>query len=366
MSIPTVRRLAVILITLGAAALTTRATPTQAQSIPTIEDRTSGMERLEGFFDLYWDEATGSLFWEFERMNEEFIYQVSMGSGLGSNPVGIDRGQLRGTHVLEAQRVGPKILLVEPNYQYVARSDNPTEAQAVRDAFAPSVHWGFEVAAQTGDRVLVDATPFFLRDARGVIDQIAARNQGTFSLDASRSVIHMPATEAFPENTEVEAALTFTSRDPGNLVNGVAATGNAITLRQHHSLVKLPEPGFEVRVADPRVGMNGPTIYDYATPIDQETRVRLTARHRLERTDPSAERSPAVEPIVYYVDPGTPEPVRSALIEGAAWWNQAFEAAGYVDAFRVEVLPEGVDPTSTPSASRCCPKASTRTTPATT
>jgi hypothetical protein len=344
MSIPTVRRLAVILITLGAAALTTRATPTQAQSIPTIEDRTSGMERLEGFFDLYWDEATGSLFWEFERMNEEFIYQVSMGSGLGSNPVGIDRGQLRGTHVLEAQRVGPKILLVEPNYQYVARSDNPTEAQAVRDAFAPSVHWGFEVAAQTGDRVLVDATPFFLRDARGVIDQIAARNQGTFSLDASRSVIHMPATEAFPENTEAEAALTFTSRDPGNLVNGVAATGNAITLRQHHSLVKLPEPGFEVRVADPRVGMNGPTIYDYATPIDQETRVRLTARHRLERTDPSAERSPAVEPIVYYVDPGTPEPVRSALIEGAAWWNQAFEAAGYVDAFRVEVLPEGVDP----------------------
>jgi hypothetical protein len=332
------------LLTAAIVLLASVSAPAAAQSVPSIEDHTQSMERIEGFFDLYWDEGTGSLFWEFDGMNEEFIYQVSMGSGLGSNPVGIDRGQLRGTHVLEARQVGPKILLVEPNYRYIADTDNPTEVQAVRDAFAPSVHWGFQMAARTGERVLVDATDFFLRDARGVIDQIAARNQGNFSLDASRSVIHMPATESFPENTEVEAMLTFTSRNPGNLVRGVAATGGAISLRIHHSMVKLPDPGFEIRVADPRVGMNGPTIYDYATPIDQETRVRMTARHRLERTDPSAERSPAVEPIVYYVDPGTPEPVRTALVEGAAWWNQAFEAAGYVDAFQVEVLPDGVDP----------------------
>jgi hypothetical protein len=206
------------------------------------------------------------------------------------------------------------------------------------------VHWGFEIEAQTGDRVLVDATPFFLSDARDVIGQIQRSGQGTFTLDTSRSVIHMPAVQGFPENTEVEAMLTFTSRNPGGLVNGVAATGEAITLRQHHSFIKLPDPGFEIRIADPRVGVNGPTIYDYATPIDQETRVRLSARHRLERTDPSAASSPAVEPIVYYVDPGTPEPVRSALVEGASWWNQAYEAAGYENAFRVEVLPEGIDP----------------------
>lgn len=316
----------------------------QDSSVPTIEARTAGMEQLDGFFDLYWDEDTGSLFWEFAELNTEFLYQISMGSGLGSNPVGIDRGQLSGTHVLEAQRVGPKVLLMEPNYRYVALSDNPTEVQAVRDAFAPSVHWGFEVEAVTGERVLVDATDFFLRDARGVIDQIAARDQGTFSLDRSRSVIHMPATRSFPENTEVESTLTFTSRDPGGLVNGVAASGEAITLRQHHSFIQLPGPGFRTRIADPRVGVNGPTIYDYATPIDQDTRVRLSARHRLEKSNPNADRSEAVEPIVYYVDPGTPEPVLSALIEGAAWWADAFEAAGFIDAYRVEILPEGVDP----------------------
>lgn len=322
------------------------ATPLTAQTanVPSISDRTAGMEHMEGFFDLYWDASTGSLFWEIDRLDSEFLYQISMGSGLGSNPIGIDRGQLRGTHVLRAERVGPRVLLVEPNYQYFAQSENETEMQAVRDAFAPSVHWGFDIAAETDGRVLVDATQFFLRDARGVIDQIAARGQGNFTLDASRSVIHMPAVASFPENTEVEAMLTFTSRNPGNLVNGVAASGNAITLRQHHSFIQLPGPGYETRIADPRVGVNGPNVYDYATAIDEDRTVRLAARHRLERTDPGAERSTAVEPIIYYVDPGTPEPVRSALIDGAAWWNQAFEAAGFVDAFQVEVLPDGIDP----------------------
>ena len=237
-----------------------------------------------------------------------------MGSGLGSSPVGIDRGQLRGTHILEPRRIGPRVLLMEPNYRFRARSDNPTEAQAVRDAFAPSVHWGFGIVAETEDRVLVDATEFFLRDARGVIEQIAQRNQGRFALDRSRSAIHMPA------------------------------TGGAITLRQHHSFIQLPDDGYRTRTADPRVGVNGPTVYDYATSIDEDTRQRWVARHRLQKRNPGPGPSEPVEPIVYYVDPGTPEPVRSALIEGASWWSEAFEAAGFIDAFRVEVLPDGVDP----------------------
>lgn len=320
-------------------------TSLEAQTtLPTVAAHTAGMQQMEGFFDLYWDASAGSLLWEIDRLDSEFLYQISMGSGLGSNPIGIDRGQLRGTHVLEAQRIGPRVLLMEPNYQFVAQSDNNTEVQAVRDAFAPSVHWGFDIIAESGGSVLVDATDFFLRDARGVIDQIAARGQGTFALDRSRSAIHLPATESLPENTEVEAMLTFTSRNPGGLVNGVAATGSAITLRQHHSFIQLPDDDFETRIADPRVGVNGPTLYDYATPIDEDLRVRLTARHRLEKVDPSAERSRAVEPIVYYVDPGTPEPIRSALVDGAAWWADAFEAAGFIDGYRVEILPEGIDP----------------------
>ena len=313
----------------------------QAEELPTIEEKTSGMEAMPGFVNLYWDDATGSLVWEIDELDAEFLYQVSMGSGLGSNPIGIDRGQLRGTYVLEAQRVGPRVLLMEPNYRFQARSDNPTEVQAVRDAFASSVHWGFAVAAESGERVLVDATSFFLRDARGVIEQIAARGQGSFQLDLSRSAIHLPNTRSFPENTEVEATLTFTSTDPGVLVRGVAATGSAVTLRQHHSFIQLPDAGYRTRIADQRVGVNGPTVYDYAKPIDEDMRIRWAARHRLQKLNPGPEPS---EPIVYYVDPGTPEPTRSALIAGASWWADAFEAAGFIDAYRVEVLPEGVDP----------------------
>ena len=316
----------------------------QEGPLPSIEEKTQNTDRMEGFFTLYWEDSSGSLYWEIDKLGTEFLYQISMGSGLGSNPVGIDRGQLRGTHILEPRRIGPRVLLMEPNYRFRARSDNPMEAQAVRDAFAPSVHWGFDIVAETGDRVLVDATEFFLRDARGVVEQIAQRNQGRFELDRSRSAIHLPATRSFPDNTEVEAILTFTSAEPGGLVQGVAATGGAITLRQHHSFIQLPDDDYRTRTADPRVGVNGPTVYDYATAIDEDTRLRWVARHRLEKRDRGPGPSEPVEPIVYYVDPGTPEPVRSALIEGASWWSEAFEAAGFIDAFRVEVLPEGVDP----------------------
>ena len=316
----------------------------QEGPLPSIENKTQNADRMEGFFTLYWEDSSGSLYWEIDDLGTEFLFQISMGSGLGSNPVGIDRGQLRGTHVLEPRRIGPRVLLIEPNYRFRARSDSPTEAQAVRDAFAPSVHWGFDIVAETGDRVLVDATEFFLRDARGVVEQIAQRNQGRFELDPSRSAIHLPATRSFPENTEVEAILTFTSAEPGGLVRGVAATGGAITLRQHHSFIRLPDDGYRTRTADPRVGVNGPTVYDYATAIDEDTRLRWPARHRLEKRNPGPGPSEPVEPIVYYVDPGTPEPIRSALIEGASWWNEAFEAAGFIDAFQVEVLPAGVDP----------------------
>ncbi len=249
---------------------------------------------MEGFFNLYWDAAAGALYWEMDLTSGEFLYQISMGSGLGSNPVGIDRGQLRGTHVLEATQIGPRVLLMQPNYQFQARSDNATEVQAVRDAFAPSVYWGFDIVARTGDRVLVDATPFFVRDARNVIGQIAQRGEGNFRLDVSRSAIHLPATRSFPENTEVEAMLTFTSDNPGGLVSGVAVNPRAVTLRQHHSFIQLPDDGYRTRVADPRVGVNGPTIFDYATPIDEDLRLRLAARHRLQKRNPGPEPSEPV------------------------------------------------------------------------
>jgi hypothetical protein len=302
------------------------------------------MELREGFFDLYWDEATGKIFWKIDSFDREFLYLISLASGLGSNPVGLDRGQLGNTTLLKALRVGPRVLLLEPNYRYRARSSNPEEVRAVEDAFAPSVHWGFEVLAVDGESVLVDATDFFLRDAHGAAAAMERAGQGSFGLDRSRSVIYIGRTRSFPQNTEVETLLTFTSAKPGPLVQSVAASGEAVTLREHHSFVELPAAGYSPRTADPRIGVFGPTFYDYAAPIDQNLSVKWVARHRLEKKNPGAARSEPVEAIVYYLDRGVPEPIRSALLDGARWWNQAFEAAGFIDAFRVEILPEGVDP----------------------
>ncbi len=317
----------------------------QAKPLPTIAERTAGMKSMPGFFTLYWDEGSAKLYWQIDKLDTEFLYQVSMASGLGSNPVGIDRGQLGGTYVLVAKKTGPRVLLLEPNYRFQARnSTNAKEVESVRDAFAPSVHWGFDVAAQTGNAILVDATAFFLRDARGVIQTMARTGQGSFSLDQSRSTLYPDAIKSFPKNTEVEALLTFTSNNPGRLVQGVAATGEAVTLRQHHSFIALPDGGYTPRVSDPRIGVNGPDVMDFAKPVDQDIWVHFASRFRLKKKNPSAAKSEPVTPITYYVDPGIPEPVRSAVVEGTSWWNQAFEAAGYINAFRVAVLPDSADP----------------------
>ncbi len=309
-----------------------------------IEAKTAGMEKMEGYFPFYWDAKSGKIWLEINQLNTEFLYVNSLAAGVGSNDIGLDRGQLGGERVVKFVKTGPKVLLLQPNYRYRAESDNVEEQKSVEEAFAQSVLWGFETAAESDGRVLVDATSFLLQDAHGVAETLKRREQGSYSLDASRSAIFLPRTKNFPQNTEFEATLTFVGKPTGGYIRAVVPSAEAVTVRQHHSFVQLPDDEYQPRKYDPRSGYFPLSYYDYATPIDQPLQKQFIYRHRLQKKDPIARVSEAVEPIVYYLDRGTPEPIRSALIEGANWWNQAFEAAGYKDAFRVEILPEDADP----------------------
>ena len=316
----------------------------EAKPIPSIAEKTKGMEKKDGFVPLFWDAKTGKIFLEISRFDTEFLYYVSLPAGMGQNDIGLNRGDLGPSNVVVFQRVGPKILMVEPNYSYRAVSDDTLERKSVDDGFPTSILWGFEVAAESGETVLVDATDLFIRDAHGVVSTLQRSQQGTFRLDKSRSAIYLPRTKAFPKNTEVELTLTFTSDQPGGLVRSVTPTGGALTLRQHHSFVELPSEPFPMRKADPRAGFNGINFMDYATPLGDPLQQQYIARHRIQKKDPAAAMSEAVKPIVYYLDPGTPEPIRSALLEGASWWNEAYEAAGFINGFQVAVLPADADP----------------------
>jgi hypothetical protein len=316
----------------------------QAQKPQTLTEKVAGMEKFPGFFPFYWDAKAGKIWLEIDKWNTEFLYVESLPAGIGSNDIGLDRGQLGDSSIVRFDRTGPRVLLVAPNYKFRATSNNADERLAVREAFAESTLWGFEVAAEEGNRVLVDATRFYLRDVHQVTQTLQRGQQGTYRLDDSRSAFYLPNTKNFPQNTEVETTLTFTGEPTGQFVRQVVAVPEAITVRERHSFVQLPPPGFKSRVFDPRAGYFGIDYMDFATPIEEPITQRLIARHRLQKKDPSARVSEAVEPIVYYVDRGAPEPVRSALVEGARWWNQAFDALGYKDAFRVEVMPADVDP----------------------
>jgi hypothetical protein len=319
-----------------------RASPDSTQT-PTIAEKTAGTLKFAGYFNLYWDAKQGKLWLEIDKWNAEFLYQSGLPAGIGSNDIGLDRGQLGETRIVRFERSGPKILLIQENLNYRAVSNDADERRAVHDSFAESALWGFTVAAEEKDHALVDATDFFLHDAHGVPEALRRAKQGAYHLDASRCAIYLSQTKNFPLNTEVESTLTFVGDDPGAWVRQVTPSPDAITVREHHSFVQLPPPGYKPRIYDPRSSLFGISYMDYATPISEPIVKRLTARHRLEKKDPSAAVSEPVRPIVYYVDRGAPEPIRSALLEGARWWNQAFEAAGYKNAFSVELLPEGAD-----------------------
>lgn len=304
-------------------------------------------EHLPGYFDLYWDEETGRLIVAIEQFDEPFLYISSMARGVGSNDIGLDRGQLGGEKVVRFQRSGPKVLLIEDNLGYRAISDDVDEQNAVAESFASSVLWGFESLGELDGSVFIDATEFLLRDAHRVSARLARMEEGNFKADASRSAIYMPMTRAFPDNSEIEAIVTFVGEASGPYLPTVVPDSESFSVHLHHSLIRLPDDNYEPLPFEPRAGgipLGGSGFLDYASPVGDSLSVAYAQRFRLEKKDPAADISEAVEPIVYYVDRGAPEPIRSALIEGASWWNQAFEAAGYRDAFRVELLPEGADP----------------------
>ncbi len=353
------------------ASLGLRAQTTTAAVTPGIEKKTEGMTKLNGYFPLYWDPAAGNLWLEIPRFDTDFLYVTGLAAGLGSNDIGLDRGQAGDTAVVYFERVGPKVFLVRRNENFRSTSPNAAERRSVEDSFGKSILQGFTVAAESNGQVLVNATDFFLRDGYGAAQ---ALQPGKYRVDGSRSAVYLPQTKAFPKNTEIETTLTFVRDgdagfDPGFPVQGptpigqgggramavngsllsgtvasVAPDAQAVTLREHYSLVELPDGNFKPRRFDPRSGFGANVFVDYSVPIGEPMVQRYIIRHRLEKKDPTAAVSDPVEPLRYYVDLGAPDDVKKALIDGASWWSQAFEAAGFRNAFQVAVLPEGADP----------------------
>jgi len=304
----------------------------------------SQINDFQGFMDFSYDNDSGKIILNIEDLDKEFLYINSLSRGVGNNDLGLDRGQLGNSRIVYFTKRGNKILLIQPNLKYISKSENNLENKAVDEAFARSVLFGFDIIKQSKKSFQVDLTPFLINDIYGVAERLKSTNSGSYSLNKSMSAIDLDRTKAFPKNIEFDVLLTFTGNPSGNLVRSVTPTPSNLTVNQHHSFVELPDDNYKMRKFDPRSGSNPFIVYDYSTPIDDKLEQRFIVRHRLNKKFPDNELSEPIQPIIYYIDNGTPEPVKSALIEGGNWWNQAFEKAGYKDAFRIEVLPENADP----------------------
>ena len=340
------RALLSLALSLTLTSLYAGAAPATDPAPQTLTQKIAGMEHKDGLFPYDWDAKNGKLYLEIPKTDEDFLLLDQLPYGIGSNDIGLDRGQLGRGRVVHFTRAGNKVLLIQPNLEYRSSAADAAERIAVKESFAESVLWGFKLEAEENGRLLVDATDFFLRDAHGVAERLGQTNQGTYHVDANRSAITLDNTKNFPKNTEVEAILTFASegRPKGEYVASVTPDPHAVTVREHTSLIELPGSGYTPRRFDPRSGFFPLEFRDYSVPLGDSLDQRLIVRHRLQKRDPNAAVSEPVKPITYYVDRGAPEPIRTALVEGARWWSQAFEAAGFQNAFKVEVLPEGADP----------------------
>ena len=314
------------------------------QSQPTtIKSFTQNFEKKEGFLNYYWDNNKGRVYLEVKNLNQEMIYVNYLSAGVGSNDIGLDRGQIGGTRIIKFIKMGPKILMIQPNYKYRAVSNNQEEVKSVEDAFAKSTLWGFTVIASDKNKYLIDISDFVVRDSHRISQRLIQRKQGSFKIDKNSSSFDNIKSKNFPLNSELEAFLTFRGVATGGWLRSVSPDAESFSVRTRHSFIQLPDDGYQPRIFDPRAGYGAMTFYDYASPIENDLHVKYIRRHRLIKKYPNQELSEAVEPIVYYLDRGVPEPVKSALIEGASWWNEAFEAAGFKNAFQIKVLPEGAD-----------------------
>ncbi|WP_412501073.1 zinc-dependent metalloprotease [Shewanella chilikensis] len=305
-------------------------------------DVISESTQAEGFINLFYDAKAGQLYLEPSKLNQPMLLLSSLPHGAGSNDIGLDRGQLGYTRMVQFERQGPYILLKQLNTRFRADTDDQAEQRAVHEAFAESVLWRGKLLP--GKRLLVPVNDLMLQDLHGISQQLAARGQGHYRLDTSRSVVLPASVKSFERNSDVDVQLTFASDKAGARVAEVTPDGQALSLRLRYSFIALPEPGYQARLYHPMSGYLSDEYKDYATAIDQDINQRFLLRHRLQKVNPGPDPSEVVEPITYYLDPGVPEPIRGALLEGGRWWEQAFNEAGFINGFKLELLPEGADP----------------------
>ncbi|MFT5297656.1 MAG: hypothetical protein ACI9YH_003693, partial [Colwellia sp.] len=295
----------------------------ELKDVNPIENFTTDMQHKVGFFDFYYQLETDKVFLKIDQFDQPFLFQSSMPQGIGSNDIGLDRGQLGDTRLVKFERYGNKVLLKQLNTQYRASSSNLAEQASIDEAFADSVIAGFPVVAADDNSVVVDYTDFLLSDIHQISQRLAATDQGSYKVDLKRSGVYLDRSKAFPDNTELEALVTFGGSKPGQYVYQVTPDPISISVHLHHSLVKLPDTDYQPRKFVPFSGFWSVGYQDYSVAIEDNMKKQFIPRHRLDKKQPNADISEAIEPIVYYLDPGIPEPVMSALRDGALWWDEA-------------------------------------------
>jgi hypothetical protein len=315
-----------------------------ANSVPRA---TAPVRAEKPLLDVKPDPKTGKIIATFPKpgadgVSARYIYISQLETGLGSAPTQLDFGAATSSRILVFRRIGKKVAAEVENSKFI--SSNPAERITSDRSFPSSPLWLGDVVKDLPDgSYQVDLAGFLDRDDIGIPRAIKNAGGGEFKFVPELSSADPSFVKVFPKNAEFAARISFRSDEPQAEMNNILPGDNTLSLVERHSLIALPEPGYVPRT-DPYGYTIGRQQVDFSKPLGAPIVSDLARRFRLEKVDPGAARSPVRKPIVFYIEPAMPPAIRDAVRQGVGWWTQAFDTAGFVDAFKVDILPAGADP----------------------
>lgn len=298
---------------------------------------TKDADVLHGYFTAYRKRENLYLEIQPQQLNQPVLGIFSFARGIGTNFV--LGGLPLNDRLLEFQRAGDRVLVIEKNQRFTAPEGSPI-AKALDLSIGNSVLASLKIESVNDDSkaLLVDFAPFLVSDVSDLAEGLKGAIDKSVRFDKERSAL--TTAKMFPENFEAEALLTYSPNDRTNLDLEGVSDQRFIPITVHYSFSKLPDVPMKPRLADDRVGNFLTVKKDFGRDGQENFWVRYAEHWRLEKKDPTAAVSEPVKPIVFYLDHTIPKEYRPYVKQGVEGWQKAFEAAGFKNAIVAKEAPD--------------------------
>ena len=313
----------------------------------TIASLTKSSKKIDGLFTIYQDTLTGvmQMVIKEDQLNQEYIHFAQIADGV-LDAGRINRGSYQGSKVFKIEKFFDKIDFIIQNTSFYFDPDNPlARSKDANISNGVLMSLKIELHDDKEGLYLIKANDLFLKETFNQIKPV--RQPGSSptafklgSLDKTKSKIR--SIKNYPENTNIQVEYVYSSPSVLNIGSNAVSDGRNVSIKVFHSLIKIPENNYEIRLDDPRVGFFITEVNDQTSTSSAPYR-DLVNRWHLEKKNPNEAISEPVEPITWWIENSTPLEWRETIKEAVLQWNVAFEQAGFKNAMQVKIQPDDAD-----------------------